>query len=143
MSTKHYDPDQVQFLFAGVPIEGYAEDSMIEVAWESEAFRMVKGVDGQVTRSKVLGRIAKITVHLMQSSISNAVLTGIHTQDLLSAGGAGVSPTMIRDGNGASLFVSDEAWIENFPAIAYGPTAGPRDWVIVVVNPKVIEGGIL
>ena len=142
MSTKHYDPDQVQTLFVGVPLEGFAEDGMIDIEWDTEAFKLVKGVDGQITRSKVLGRIAKVTVHLMQSSRSNAYLTGIHTQDLLSPGGAGVGPFMVRDGNGASLFVTDEAWIEGFPTIAYGGTAGPRDWKICCVNPKVVEGGI-
>lgn len=141
MATKHYDPDQVQFLFAGVPIDGYAADSMIDVAWDVEAFKLVRGVDGQITRSKVLGRTATITVHLMQTSRSNAFFTGIHTQDLLSPGGAGVSPLMIRDGNGASLFVTDESWIVSFPEIAYGGEAGPRDWKIVAVSPKVVEGG--
>ncbi len=141
MATKHYDPDQVQFLYSGIPIEGYAPSSMIDIEWETECFRMVKGVDGQVTRSKIIGRIAKLTVHLMQTSRSNGVFTGILNQDLLAAGGAGVSALMVRDGNGASLFVSDEAWIEGFPAIAYGEEAGPRDWKIVVVNPKVVEAG--
>lgn len=142
MSTKHYDPDQVQTLFTGIPLEGFAEDSMIDIEWSEAAFKLVKGVDGQVTRSKVLGRIATVTVHLLQSSRSNGVLTGIHTQDLLSPGGAGVGPFMCRDGNGASLFVTDEAWIEGFPTIAYGGQAGPRDWKIVCVNPKVIEAGV-
>lgn len=141
MSTKHYDPDQVQTLFSGIPLEGFAEDAMIDIEWDVEAFKMKRGVDGTVTRSKVLGRTATITIHLMQSSRSNAVLSGIHTQDLLSPGGAGVAPLMIRDGNGASLFVTDEAWIVSFPSIAYGGEAGPRDWKIVAVNPKVIEAG--
>jgi hypothetical protein len=140
-STKFYDPDQFQFLFAGVPVEGYAEGSMISVEFSEDAFKMVKGVDGVITRSKVLGVSATITVHLMQTSRSNAVFTGIHTQDLLSPGGAGVSPAMMRDGNGVSVLASDECWINGFPAIEYGDQAQPREWKITVVKPKVIEGG--
>jgi len=141
MTTKHYDPDQVQTLFNGILLEGFAEDSMIDIEWDVEAFKLVRGVDGGITRSKVLGRTATATIHFMQSSRSNGVLTGIHTQDLLSPGGAGVGPFMCRDGNGASLFVTDEAWIVGFPTIAYGGQAGPRDWKIVCVSPKVIEAG--
>jgi hypothetical protein len=140
--TKHFDPDQVQTLFVGVPLEGFAEDSMIDWEWDVEAFKLVRGVDGQITRSKVLGRTATVTVHLMHSSRSNAYLTGIHTQDLLSPGGAGVGPFLIRDGNGASLFATDEAWIINFPNGGYGSQTTPRDWKICCVSPKVIEGGI-
>lgn len=141
MSTKHYDPDQVQCLAFGIPMEGYAEDSMIDIEWDVEAFKLVRGVDGGITRSKVLGRTATATLHLLQSSRSNAVLTGVHTQDLLSPGGAGVGPFLVRDGNGASLFATDEAWVVSFPNIGYGGQAGPRDWKICCVNPKVVEGG--
>lgn len=141
MATKHYDPDQVQTLFVGVPLEGFAEGSMIDIEWDVEAFKLVRGVDGTITRSKVLGRTATATVHLMQTSRSNGYLTGIHTQDLLSPGGAGVGAFMVRDGNGASLFVTDEAWIVSYPSIAYGDQAGPRDWKIVCVSPTCVEAG--
>jgi len=141
MATKHYDPDQVQALFHNLPIDGYAEGPMIDIEFDGPAFRLVKGVDGTVSRSKVLGRVATVTVHLMQTSQSNGRFTGIHTADLLSPGGAGVGSFMVRDGNGASLFITDESWIEGWPAIAYGEQAGPRDWKIVCVDPTVVEAG--
>lgn len=140
-STKHYDPDQVSILFVGIPLEGFAADSMVDIEWDVEAFKLVRGLDGVITRSKVLGRTATATVHLMQTSRSNGYLTGVHTQDLLSPGGAGVGAFMVRDGNGASLFSTDEAWVVSFPSITYGGEAGPRDWKIVCVNPKVVEAG--
>ena len=139
--TKYFDPDLVQLLFAGIPIEGYAEGSMIEWEWSEEAFKIVKGTDGTISRSKVVGRFLTVTIHLMQTSRSNAVLTGIHTQDLISPGGAGVSPYLLRDGNGVSLQASDESWINGFPAGGYGDQAGPRDWKLTVVDPAVVEGG--
>ncbi len=141
-STKNFDPDLVQFLFAGIPIEGYAEGTMIDIEYSDEAFKVVRGVDGQLTRSKVLGRFATVTVHLMNSSRSNATFSAIHNLDLLEPGGAGISPIMIRDGNGASLFVSDESWVNGFPAGSYGEQASNRDWKITVAAPKVVEGGI-
>lgn len=140
-TTKFYDPDLVTFTFAGVTVDGYATDGMLSVEFSDEAFKVVRGLDGVLSRSKVLGRYATITCKLMQTSRSNAVFTGIHTQDLLSSGGAGVSPVMLKDGNGASIVVSDEAWINGFPNIDYGGEAGPREWKITVALPKVIEGG--
>lgn len=141
-TTKTFDPELVQVIMAGVPLEGFTEDGFVDVEFTDVAFKYKRGVDGQITRSKVLGRMAVVTVHLQSSSRSNAVLTGIHVQDLLSNGGAGISPFMIKDGNGADLFVTDEAWIEGFPAMAVSAEAAPRDWKIICVSPKVVLGGI-
>ncbi len=136
-----FDPDQHDVIFALVPLSGFGPDSMVTIEEDGPGYTYVKGVDGQVTRSKVLGQTALVTVTLMSSSQSNAVLSGIYTLGRDSAGGADVSPIMVRDRNGVSVFASDKAWIEGMPTVSRGPQAGPLEWKIRVVDYKFFEGG--
>jgi hypothetical protein len=136
-----YDPDQHDCLFALVPMSGYAEDAMVTIEEDEDAFTIKKGVDGAISRSKNLGQTALVTVHLMSTSKSNATLSGLHEQDRLQPGGAGVAPILIRDRNGTSVFSSDKAWIEKRPTVTRGKEATPREWKIRVINYAFFEGG--
>lgn len=140
--TKFFDPDQCKLLINGIKLEGYAEGSMISWEYSEDRFKKVKGLDGVISRSKVAGIYITLTVHLMNTSRSNAYLTGIHTQDVLSPGGAGVGSLMFLDENGASLIATDEAWIDGFPSGEITDQASPREWKITVVSPKQIEAGV-
>ena len=136
-----FDFDQVDCIFGLAPIDGWAEDSVISIEEDEEAFKIKKGVKGDITRSKVHGQTALVTLTLMSSSKSNAYLSGIHKLDKSKAGGAGITPILIRDRNGVSLFASDKAWIEKAPTVTYGAEASAREWKIRVVDYELFEGG--
>ncbi len=140
-AVKEYDPDQVQILFNLVPLSGFAEDKMADIEEDGKLFELVQGVDGQTTRSKNLKRSALLTIHLLASSQLNAALSLIVAQDLLTAGGAGVGPVLIRDGNGTSLFTSAAAWIEERPKKSYGTKSEANEWKLRVVDYVFFEGG--
>lgn len=137
---KLYDPGEVSVNFALIPLKGFTEDTIVSIEYP-ESFVEVPGVDGDVSRSKVMARVAVITIHLMQTSRSNAGLSAVHNQDLSASGGAGVAPIMIKDGNGISVFASDKAWISKMPTTTYGKQAGPREWIVKAVNYAAVEGG--
>jgi hypothetical protein len=137
-----FDPDQHDVLFALVPMSGFATDTMVTIEEDEQAFTLVKGVDGAISRSKNLGQTALVTIHLMSTSKSNAVLSALHEQDKLAAGGAGVSPILIRDRNGASVFASDKSWIEGMPTVTRGKEANAREWKIRVINYTMLESGV-
>ena len=138
---KEYEPDQHDVRFGLVPLSGFGPDTMVEIEEDEDAFTTVKGVDGDITRSKTLGQLAKIKVYLMQSSTSNAVLSAAHILDKKSPGGAGISPLMIRDRNGVSVFACDKAWIDKMPAVGRGKAAGTNVWTITATNYEFFEGG--
>jgi hypothetical protein len=140
--VKIYDPENVDVIYAGVPISGFAEDTFVTIEAEAEDWLEVDGVDGDLTRSKNLAQKWKVTFHLMSSSKSDAFLSGLRELDLSETGGAGVSPIMIRDRNGVSLFVSDKAWIMKPPTATYGKTASAREWVCRVKGAKFVDGGV-
>jgi hypothetical protein len=127
---KQYDPDQIVMSIAGVPIVGTAEGDMVTVEYETDAFLDVAGTDGETVRSKSLDRRATVIFRLMQTSSSNPALDALHAADYNAPNGAGVGTLVIQDLQGNTLLRSEKAWIAAPPAVAFGATAGPREWKI-------------
>jgi len=138
---KHWNPDLVDVIGAAVPITGFAEDGMITFEEVSERFILVKGVDGQFTRSKVSGAAGILTVKLMSSSKSNDYLSALHILGLTLDGGADVAPWAVNDRNGTGLLVAPEAWPIGFPPMNMGTKAEAREWKIQCINYKLFVGG--
>lgn len=138
---KHWNPDLVDHIFGGVPLSGFAEDAMSTFEPQSETFVLVKGVDGQFTRTFQPGQWARWTIKLMSSSKSNDVLSAAHNADMLTAGGAGVVPCAVNDRNGTGLMAAAECYVEKFPNVNMGSKAEAREWSIIVVNYKLFVGG--
>lgn len=139
--THVYDGGSLVIIFAGIPIQGFADDSVVEIAYNEDAFTLQMGVDGDGTRSKTNNRSAQITVSLMQSSITNDLLNQAHALDLNSPFGLGIGPMLIKDLTGRSLFATDKAWIMKSPDAAFGKEAGPREWVFETANLVASYGG--
>jgi hypothetical protein len=139
--THVYDPASLVVVFFGIPMQGFAEDSVVEVAYNEDAFTLQMGVDGDGTRSKTNNRSAQITVSLMQSSLVNDLLNQVHQLDLNSPNGLGIGPLLIKDLNGRSLHAADKAWIMKSPDAAYAKEAGAREWVIETASLVSSYGG--
>ncbi len=138
---KHFNPDLVDHIIGGIAISGFAEDGMSTFEPQNETFVLVKGVDGQFTRSFQPGQWAKWTIKLMRSSKSNDYLSALHNADMLTAGGAGVVPCACNDRNGAGIMAAPECYVEKMPTVNSTNKAEPIEWSIVVVNYKLFVGG--
>lgn len=144
MPTKVYSANEVSVIFSGIPIDsGRGDDEFVAITQPEDTFTEKAGVDGEVTRSENRGasKIRRITLTLMRTSRGNAALSVIHNLDLKTPGGAGIAPLMIRDRQGASLFVAAEAWIVKFPDDVYAKEAGTVQWVIAAASPEQVIGG--
>ena len=130
--TKTYNPAQVVVIFNGHEISGYADGSFVTVARDEDAFSLVVGSSGEGVRSKMNNKSGTITVTLLQSSGSNAFLSGFAELDELSAGGQG--PLLIKDNSGDSLHVCESAWIQKLPDSEYAREAGSREWTFRTDN---------
>ncbi len=142
MGVKEYDPDQVDVIFAGFPLRGFQEDSIIQITFDDDHYTIVKGVDGDVSRSRVVAKVATVTIKLMNTSRSNADLSAVYLLGGPGSGTADVAPLLIRDRNGVSLFATDTCYISKPPDINHGGKANARDWKMTAVQPKWIEGGV-
>lgn len=138
---KHWNPDLVDQIIGGALLSGFSEDKMSSFEPQGETFTLVKGVDGQFTRTFNPGQWARWTISLMSSSKSNDFLSALHNADLLVPGGSGVVPCAINDRNGAGFMAAAECYVEKFPTLSLGNKAEPREWGIIVVNYKLFVGG--
>lgn len=141
MTTHFWDPDQVDVIFDGIPLSGFAEDGIVTFEETGERFITVVGVDGDITRSKVKGKLGVLTIKLMSSSKGNDVLSAAHNLDILSPGGAGVVAGAVNDRNSTSLLASPKMWIIGFPPLNLGKQAVPNEWKIQVTDYTLFIGG--
>lgn len=136
---KNYDAKQVNVIFAGRILSGYAEGDFCSVEMTEDAWTHHVGADGEECRAKTNNGSGKITVKLAQYSSDNLTLAELHEAD--KAANAGVAPMLVTDKSGKSLHASDEAYIQKAPAAAYSKAPGDREWVFMCSNLKHIVGG--
>ncbi len=141
MATKIYDPDQIVFTFAGIPVSGYADGTFISAAPTGESFTVKQGADGEVTRTKTNIKTWRVTLTLEATSDSNDVLSQLANLDLEEPNGAGVAPLGIADLSGRTIFGAPEAWIVQHPTIEFAKEGGQREWIFDCVDPQVLVGG--
>lgn len=141
MSLKIYDANEVTISIAGIPIEsGFDDGEFLRIEQEADDFVDKVGTDGEVTRSKSNDRRATVTILLMQSSASNALLSGLSNVDRLAGNGAGVGPFLCRDRQGTALFAGAECWISKPPNVAFGREASAREWTLRVASLERFDG---
>lgn len=135
-TLKIYDPDQISFSFTGIPLEsGRGDGEFIKIEKVAAVFVTKRGVDGQVTRTKVNDPIYKVTARFMQTSSANIILSGLHLADQLAANGAGVGVLNCKDRQGTSVFLAPEAWIEKVADVMYDAEPTLREWVWTAICP--------
>lgn len=141
MSLKQYDPKNVLITLGAIPVDGFADGEFVKIENNEDAFTLQVGTDGEATRSRSNNNAAKITITLMQSSLSNDLLSSLHNLDKAVPGGIGCVPLLIKDLLGRSLYAAATAWIAKRPSASFAREAGPREWVIETNELIPFDGG--
>jgi Protein of unknown function (DUF3277) len=140
-TTRVYDPDQVSVVAMGIPITGgYADGEFLTIEMVSDAFGEVVGTDGEVTRSKSNDNRATIKIKLMQSSPNNTALSAVYNLDLLTPGGAGIGPFLVRDRQGTAIYTAAHCWIKKAPDVSMDRTATHREWTLMCSDMVRLDG---
>ena len=137
--TKTYDPGEVRVIVGGNIIGGFADGTMITIERSENAFSLVIGADGQGCRVRSRNKSGKITLTLMQSSLSNNVLSTIAQADELT--GEGVVPLLIEDGNGTTIVAVENCWIEKMASAEFSKDLGNREWPLACEQIDMFVGG--
>jgi len=117
-----YNVAQVSINLLGVLVEGgYASDEVITVTMTNDRYKVYEGADGSVSRADTNSRLAKVELHLAQTSPTNAALTAAFNAGV-------VGPIEILDLNGASMHVASKAWIVKSPDAMYKQLPDKRTW---------------
>lgn len=137
----NYNPDEVVATFAGLLLQGFADGSFIKTTPLAPGFTSKAGADRLVSRSRQNDPRVQVSIILMAGSASNLALSTIHENDLDSQNGVGVGPLSIVDLNGDSLLEATYAWIEKAPDEDYSKEEDEREWVLVAIKEKRVQGG--
>lgn len=134
-----YDPKKVVLTFLGNIITGYAEDTFIDFDREEDSWFMHVGADGEGAWTKNANTSGKLTLTLMQTSISNDVLSTLQNADELT--GSAVGPLAMKDLSGTSVILCENARLMRPAKTTYAKQAGPREYVFACLDSKVFNGG--
>lgn len=130
MALGTYDPAEVSLVAAGVPISGFAPGTFITVEYNEDAYSLTVGSAGDACRARTNNNSARITFTLLQSSISNPLLSAAHTLDRLTPAGDGVLPSGIKDNSGTTLIAAESSWIVKYANVEFSNEVTNREWVI-------------
>ncbi len=141
MSFNTFDFGQVKVSFKGIMITGFAQDSSINVERTADAFTMVAGATGDITRVRNRDKSGMVTLTLMAESASNDLLSAAALEDEIF--GTGVGELFIEDKNGNTIIAAPQAWIQKMPATGFAGEASTREWVIACAELEMNVGGSL
>lgn len=141
MTLKLRNPKKLTFVWAGLTIEGFADESFVEISREADAFTDSVGATGDVTREQTNDDRATVTLRLTDTHPDNGALTAVHAADKLEGGGAGVAPLYIKDELGHDLHTAKECWIARGPDPKYSKTSGTNEWKFRCAHLVSISGG--
>jgi len=127
------DSDRYRIMVAGAPISngagasGYADGEFLKLTPQPQ-FILVKGTDGSMVRSKTNDVSIEIVLTLLQSSGSNAYLSGLLALDTSQPNGAGIGSFVLEDLSGTTLVSCSACWIETAAEITLDRGATARAW---------------
>ncbi len=139
MAVRTFDPANVIISIGGVPMSGYADGTFVMVARDEDAFTKVSGADGEVSRAKSNNRSGTLTLTLMQTSMSNDILSAIALLDETS--NAGIVPVLVKEIGTLTILMSGEGWIKKFPDASYSKDVENREWILDLASLNMFEGG--
>ncbi len=140
---KNYNPKQVTAVFGAIIMQGVNDGVFIKTVRNSDGYTVKVGAQGDVTRVRNLDKTGQVTITLLAESPTNDLLSFQANLDEASDGGGAVAPLMIKDLNGTTLMIAENAWIMKMPEVEHAVDASSREWVIECADLKMVVGGSL
>ncbi|UPW39691.1 hypothetical protein ESCO56_00014 [Escherichia phage vB_EcoM_ESCO56] len=127
---QQYSPKDVVCSWNGIAIEGFAPDSFLRLQRTSPLVTPVVGAGGQVALTRNADKTGTIEIELMQTSLSNQMLSAIQAkQDNMELEEDISSNFVIYDPSGSVLATGINAWLQELPQIELGRDQNSKTWV--------------
>ena len=137
----YLDPKEVVISFGPILLSGYADGTFVSVERNEDSFSLTVGSDGEAARSKSNNKSGRVTVTLLQSSLSTDLLSAQAVLDERSPSGDGVAPLLVKDNNGRGLYTAETAWIVKPATASHARETENREWVIETNELLMLVGG--
>lgn len=130
-----YDHTKVKIIFNGLSLTDLEGDVTVEDS--GDAWEETEGLNGTVTRSRHVRKLAKITVPFNQMSPQLAMIEGFQILDEQT--GAGPFPfAMVH--LGGTFSIVGQAWVKNNRGAGFGKVAKGRSVVFSVFKNAAFAG---
>lgn len=127
---QQYSPKDVVCSWNGIAIEGFAPDSFLRLQRTSPLITPVVGAGGQVALTRNADKTGTIEIELMQTSLSNQMLSAIQAkQDNMELEADISSNFVIYDPSGSVLATGINAWLQELPQIELGRDQNSKTWI--------------
>ena len=127
---QQYSPKDVVCSWNGIAIEGFAPDSFLRLQRTSPLITPVVGAGGQVALTRNADKTGTIEIELMQTSLSNQMLSAIQAkQDTMELEADISSNFVIYDPSGSVLATGINAWLQELPQIELGRDQNSKTWI--------------
>ncbi|URY12355.1 hypothetical protein [Shigella phage ESh19] len=127
---QQYSPKDVVCSWNGIAIEGFAPDSFLRLQRTSPLVTPVVGAGGQVALTRNADKTGTIEIELMQTSLSNQMLSAIQAkQDDMELEEDISSNFVIYDPSGSVLATGINAWLQELPQIELGRYQNSKTWI--------------
>lgn len=124
-----YSPSDVTIVIAGYTLGGVIS---VELEWKSRPFTFHPGIRGIHTRTFTKDLHAVIRLEILQTSISNDVLSQILQQDRRNKSAR--LPITVKDTGGTTMYIADQAFIPAYPNTKLSRGFEVRVWEIEVFD---------
>lgn len=136
MTIYTYDPSKVELRIAGYKLTGCIS---ISTSFDARPFKTVQGIRGTAARVRDKRTQVTLQVSILQTSMSNTVLSEIHRLDC--AYGTGRIELTLQDLSGETLLYSDAAYVDGYPDFEFSSEAGSRTWIIKCLTSRDVKVG--
>lgn len=136
--VKTYDPKAYSCILGGHIAEGFADGTFIRVERNNDTWQTKVGADGEGARAKSNDKSTRVTLTLMQTSLTNSYLSGLAKADELNNGG--VIPFLLKDGNGDTVVEALTIWAVKPATIELGKEITNREWILETNDADIFVG---
>jgi hypothetical protein len=134
-----WDPGRVTASAMGIPMRGFATGEFIKAAYNSDAFTVQSGAQGDAVRVRSRDQTGTVTFTLQASSPTNDLLLARAKLDRLF--GTGYGPLLVQDLNGTTRIRASRCWIKKVPDATMATDPSDREWVIECFDLEIEPGG--
>lgn len=136
MAIATYEPNKVTLILSGYQVTGF--DS-ISIQYDDKPFKVIKGIRGINTRVRSSDTSATLTFSVLQTSVTNDILSEIFRQDMLK--GSGRIEVSLKDASGTTEVSSSTGYIDGLPPASFSSTATSRQWTIQLLSTDTFKIG--
>ncbi len=129
MSTNTYDPKLVVVTFGPLPLLGFADGAMIEIAMQGDGASAQVGTQGEAVVIKNHNRAAEATCRFMGTGLGRATLSALLAHFLAFNLALPFTVTSVDTGE---QLAGGVAVIKNVPDASFGDDAPVREVIFVI-----------